>query len=64
MKRKYTKPTIDAVPMNMDSSLLAGSDSDGISATISGYQSSDNDNDYGGNDNDDGDGFSQDFLEN
>ena len=57
MKRNYTKPTIEAVPLDMDRPLLAGSDTDGISATISGYQSSDNDND-------DGDGFSQDFLEN
>jgi len=61
MKRKYTKPTIDAVPMNMDSSLLAGSDTDGIKATISGYQSSDNDD---VDDDDDNDGFSQDFFGN
>ena len=57
MKRKYTKPTIDAVPMNMDSSLLAGSDTDGVKATISGYQSSDDDED-------ESDGFSQDFFGN
>ena len=64
MRKKYTKPMIEAVPLNMDRPLLAGSNEKGIKATISGYQSSDNDNDYGGNDNDDGDGFSQDFLEN
>ena len=64
MKRYYTKPMIEVVPLKMDRPLLAGSNEDGINATISGYQSSDNDNDYGGNDNDDGDGFSQDFLEN
>ena len=53
-KKKYTKPTIDAVPMNMERSLLAGSDTDGVKATISGYQSSDDDED-------ESDGFSQDL---
>ena len=64
MKRNYTKPTIETVPLDMEIPLLAGSDTDGINATISGYQSSNNDNEYGGDDNDDSDGFSQDFLEN
>ena len=40
---------IEVVPLNMDTPLLAGSNEDGINATISGYQSSD----------DDSDGFSQ-----
>ena len=55
MRKKYTKPTIEAVPLNMDRPLLAGSDTDGVSATISGYQSSDDDDD-------DSDGFSQKSL--
>lgn len=59
MKRKYIKPSIDAVPMNMERSLLAGSDTDGVKATISGYQSSENDDD-----DDDSDGFSQDLFGN
>lgn len=53
-KKKYTKPTIDTVPMNMEKSLLAGSDTDGVKATISGYQSSEDDED-------ESDGFSQDL---
>jgi hypothetical protein len=60
MKRNYTKPTIEAVPLNMDCPLLARSNSDGIRATISGYQSSDDDH-IDADDGDDFDGFSQDF---
>lgn len=52
MKRYYTKPTIETVPLNMDRPLLAGSVEEGIDATISGYQSSEDDND----------GFSQESL--
>ena len=58
MKRYYTKPMIEAEPMNMDRPLLAGSNDNGINATISGYQSSDNNDD---DDDDESDGFSQDF---
>ena len=61
MKRKYTKPTIEAVPLKMDSPLLAESDKKGINATISGYQSSDNDNVDNGNEGEE-DGFSQDLF--
>ena len=53
MKRYYTKPMIEVVPLNMDRPLLAESNEDGIKASISGYQSSDEDDD-------DSDGFSQD----
>ena len=55
MKRYYTKPMIEVVPLKMDRPLLAGSNEDGINATISGYQSSDDDDD-------DSDGFSQESL--
>ncbi len=61
MKRKYTKPTVEAVPLKMDSPLLAGSDKKGINATISGYQSSDNENVDNGNEGEE-DGFSQDLF--
>ena len=54
MRKKYTKPTIKAVPMNMGNPLLTGSNEKGINATISGYQTSDDD--------DDSDGFSQKSL--
>ena len=54
MKRYYTKPMIEAEPLNMDRPLLAGSNDKGINATISGYQTSDDD--------DDSDGFSQKSL--
>ena len=54
MRKKYTKPTIEEVPMNMGNPLLTGSNEKGINATISGYQSSDDD--------DDSDGFSQKSL--
>ena len=47
--------------MKMDSPLLAGSDKKGINATISGYQSSDNDNVDNGNEGEE-DGFSQDLF--
>ena len=50
---------IEAVPLNMDRPLLAGSNEKGIKATISGYQSSDADDD-----DDDSDGFSQELFEN
>ena len=60
MKRYYTKPMIEAEPMNMDRPLLAGSNDKGINATISGYQSSDDDH-IDADDGDDFDGFSQDF---
>lgn len=56
MKRYYTKPMIEVVPLKMDKSLLAGSDEEGINATISGYQSSEDDED-------DSDGFSQESFE-
>ncbi len=59
MRKKYTKPMIEAVPLNMDRPLLAGSNEKGIKATISGYQSSDADDD-----DDDSDGFSQELFEN
>jgi hypothetical protein len=52
MKRYYTKPTIEAVPLTMERPLLAGSVEEGVNATISGYQSSE----------DDSDGFSQESL--
>ncbi len=52
MKRYYTKPTVEAVPLTMDRPLLAGSVEEGVNATISGYQSSE----------DDSDGFSQESL--
>ena len=58
MKRYYTKPMIEAEPLNMDRPLLAGSNDKGINATISGYQSSDNNDD---DDEKESDGFSQDF---
>lgn len=58
MKRYYTKPMIEAEPLNMDRPLLAGSNDKGINATISGYQSSDNIDD---DDEEESDGFSQDF---
>ena len=61
MKRIYTKPTIEAVPLKMDSPLLAGSDKKGINATISGYQSSDNEHGDNGNEGEE-DGFSQDLF--
>ena len=61
MKRKYTKPTVEVVPLKMDSPLLAGSDKKGINATISGYQSSDNENGDNGNEGEE-DGFSQDLF--
>jgi len=61
MKRKYTKPTIEAVPLKLESPLLAGSDKKGINATISGYQSSDNENGDNGNEGEE-DGFSQDLF--
>ena len=54
MRKKYTKPTIESVPMNMGNPLLAGSNEEVINAIISGYQSSDYD--------DDSDGFSQKSL--
>ena len=54
MKRCYTKPTIEAVPLTMERPLLAGSVEEGVNATISGYQTSDDD--------DDSDGFSQKSL--
>ena len=60
MKRYYTKPTIEAVPLTMERPLLAGSVEEGINATISGYQSSDDDH-IDADDGDDFDGFSQDF---
>jgi hypothetical protein len=44
----------------MDRPLLAGSNDKGINATISGYQSSDDDH-IDADDGDDFDGFSQDF---
>ena len=40
MKRNYTNPAIEAVPLNQNSPLLAGSNENDINATISGYQSS------------------------
>ena len=50
MKRDYQKPTVKVVPLDVDRPLLAGSNESGFKATMSGYQSSDND---------DNDGFSQ-----
>ena len=61
MRKKYTKPTIEEVPMNMGNPLLTGSNEKGINATISGYQSSDNDNGDNGS-GDEEDGFSQDLF--
>ena len=59
MKRHYTRPMIEAVPLNMNRPLLAESNEKGIKATISGYLSSDVEDE-----DDDSDGFSQDLFEN
>ena len=59
MKKNYTKPTITSFQLNSSEFLLAGSNDNGINATISGYQSSDDDGDDFSQESD---GFSQESL--